>query len=80
MSRQTAMPGSGYRHNQQPRPPEQQMDLFGSGLSSGAIGAPTWSELPAEAQAALTSLMTQLILDHAATTATPRTKEVGVDL
>jgi len=56
------------------------MDLFGSGLSSGAIGAPTWSELPAEAQAALTSLMTQLILDHAATTATPRTKEVGDDL
>lgn len=78
MSRQTAMPGSGYRHNQQPRP--QQMDLFGSGPSSGATGAPTWSELPAEAQAALTSLMTQLILDHAATTATPRAKEVGHDL
>ena len=79
MSRQTAMPGSGYRHNQQPRP-QQQMDLFGSGLSSGAIGAPTWSELPAQAQAALTSLMTQLILDHAAMTATQRAKEVGHDL
>ena len=79
MSRQTAMPGSGYRHNQQPRP-QQQMDLFGSGLSNTAIGAPAWSELPAEARAALTSLMTQLILDHAATTATPRTKEVGDDL
>ncbi|WIW50439.1 hypothetical protein ML401_35555 (plasmid) [Bradyrhizobium sp. 62B] len=78
MSRQTAMPGSGHRRNQQPRP--QQMDLFGRGLSSGAIGAPTWSKLPAEAQAALTSLMTQLILDHAATTATPRAKEVGHDL
>src|SRR6516225_2684378 len=36
--------------------------------------------LSAEAQAALTSLMTQLILGHAATTATPRTKEVGDDL
>ncbi|MGY3412775.1 hypothetical protein ACVWZV_008941 [Bradyrhizobium sp. GM5.1] len=78
MSSQTAMPGSGYRHNQRPRP-QQQMDLFGSGLSNGAIGAPAWSELPAEAQAALMSLMTQLILDHAATTATPRAKEVGHD-
>ncbi len=77
MSRQTAMPGSGYRHNRQPRP---QMDLFGSGLSNGAIGAPAWPELPAEARAALTSLMTQLILDHAAMTATPPAKEVDHDL
>ena len=79
MSRETAMPGSGYRHNRQPRP-QQQMDLFGSGPSNGAIGAPAWPELPAEARAALTSLMTQLILDHAATTATPRAKEVDHDL
>ena len=79
MSRQTAVPGSGYRHNRQPRP-QQQMDLFGSGLSNGAISAPTWLDLPAEARAALTSLMTQLILDHAATTATPRAKEVDHDL
>ncbi len=75
MSRQTAM--SGYRHNRQPRP---QMDLFGSGLSNDAIGAPAWPELPAEARAALTSLMTQLILDHAAMTATPPAKEVDHDL
>ena len=79
MLRQTTMPGSGYRHNQQQRP-QQQMDLFGSGLSNGAIGAPAWSELPAEARAALTSLMTLLILDHSATTARPRAKEVGHDL
>jgi len=79
MSRQTTMPGSGYRHNQQQRP-QQQMDLFGSGLSNDATGAPAWSELPAEARAALTSLMTQLMLDHAATTATPPAKEVGHDL
>lgn len=77
MSRQTAMPGSGYRHNRQPRP---QMDLFGSGLPNGAIGAPAWPELPAEARAALTSLMTQLILDHAAMTATPPAKGVDHDL
>jgi hypothetical protein len=54
------------------------MDLFGGGLSNGAIGAPAWPELPAEARAALMSLMTQLILDHAATTA--RAKEISHDL
>jgi len=53
------------------------MDLFGNGVSNGAVGAPAWSELPAEARAALTSLMMQLILDHAAMTATLRAKEVG---
>ena len=79
MSRQMAMPGNGYRHNRRLRP-QQQMDLFGSGLSNGAKGAPAWPELPAEARATLMSLMTQLILDHAATTATPRAKEVSHDL
>ncbi|MEY9181330.1 hypothetical protein ABIG06_001518 [Bradyrhizobium sp. USDA 326] len=79
MSRQTAVPGSVYRHNRRPRP-QQQMDLFGSGLSNGAIGAPTWLDLPAEERAALTSLMTQLVLDHAAMTATPPAKEVDHDL
>lgn len=77
MSSQTAMPRSGYRHNQ---PSQQQMDLFGSGLSNSAIGAPARSELPAEARAALTNLMTLLILGHVATTATPHAKEVGHDL
>lgn len=79
MSRERAMPGGGYRHNRPPRP-QQQMDLFRSGLSNDASGAPAWPELPAEARAALTSLMMQLILDHAATTATPRAKEVDHDL
>lgn len=78
MSREMAMPGSGYRHNRRSRP-QQQMDLFGSDLSNGAIGAPAWPELPAEARAALISLMMQLILDHAVTTATPPAKEVGHD-
>ena len=77
MSRVTTNSGKGYRHNRRPQP---QMDLFGSGLSNDATGAPAWPELPAEARAALTSLMTQLILDHAATTATPPAKEVGHDL
>jgi hypothetical protein len=55
------------------------MDLFGDGLSNSAIGAPAWAELPAETRAALTSLMTRLILGHAATTATPRANEVSHD-
>ena len=79
MSRETAMPGNGYRHNRRSRP-QQQIDLFGTDLSNGAIGAPAWPELPAEAREALTSLMTQLILDHASTTATPPAKEIGHDL
>jgi hypothetical protein len=79
MSRETAIRRKGYRHNRRSRPPLQ-MDLFRSGLSNDATGAPAWPELPAEAREALTSLMTQLILDHAATTATPRAKEVDHDL
>jgi hypothetical protein len=79
MSRERAMPGSGYRYNRPPRP-QQQMDLFASGLSNGVIGAPAWPELPADARATLMSLMTQLILDYAATTATPRAREVSHDL
>jgi hypothetical protein len=79
MSRVTTNSGKGYRHHRRLRP-QHQIDLFGSGLSNGAIGAPAWPELPAEARAALTSLMTQLILDHVATTATPRAKEVDHDL
>ena len=56
------------------------MDLFGRGLSNDATGAPEWSELPAQARAALTSLLIQLMLGHVATTATPRAKEVDYDL
>ena len=78
MSRATTNSGKGYRHNRRPRP-QHQIDLFGSGLSNDAT-APAWPELPAEVRAALTSLMTQLILDHVATTATPRAKEVNHDL
>ena len=78
MSRVTRNSGKGCRHNRRSRP--QQIDLFGSGLSNDASGAPAWLELPAEARAALTSLMTRLILDHAATIATPRAKEVDHDL
>ena len=42
----------------------QQIDLF-AGEPSTADGVPAWSGLPTETQAALTTLMTRLILDHA---------------
>ena len=79
MSRVTRSSGKGYRHNRRSRP-QHQPDLFGSGLSNGTMGAPAWPELPAEARATLMSLMTQLIRDHAATTATLPAKEVSHDL
>jgi hypothetical protein len=78
MSRVTTNSRKEYRHHRQLRP-QHQIDLFGSGLPNDAT-APAWPELPAEVRAALTSLMTQLILDHAATTATPRAKEGNHDL
>jgi len=52
------------------------MDLFKSDQPDGAIGAPSWPELPLEARSALTSLMSQLILHHAGKTA----RETGHDL
>ena len=79
MSRVTTNSGKGYRHNRRSRP-QHQIDLFGSSLSNHATGTPAWPELPAEARAALTILMTRLILDHATTTATPRAKEADHDL
>ena len=79
MSRVTRNSGKGHRHNRRSRP-QHQIDLFRRGLSNDASGVPAWPELPAEARAALTSLMMQLILDHATTTATPRAKEVDHDL
>ena len=79
MSRVTRNSGEGYRYNRRSRP-QHQIDLFGSGLSNDATGTPAWPELPAEARAALTILMTRLILDHAATIATSRAKEADHDL
>ena len=77
MSRKRATPGIGYRRD---RRGQQQTDLFTGGQWSGAIDVPAWTELPAEARSVPTGLMTQLILDHAARTATPPAKEVGHDL
>ena len=43
----------------------QQIDLFAGEPWTTIGGMPAWSGLPTEAQAALTDLMTRLILEHA---------------
>ena len=43
----------------------QQIDLFAGEPRTTIGGMPAWSGLPTEAQAALTDLMTRLILEHA---------------
>ena len=43
-------------------------------------GMPAWSGLPPETQAALTGLMTRLILEHADKNRTGSIAEVGHDL
>ena len=61
------------------RKPEQ-MDLFGSGQSSIAVGAPTWPDLPPETQRALTRLMARLLVEHADKSQTAPTTGAGHDL
>jgi hypothetical protein len=70
MSRQT---------NQMParRRMPQQIDLF-AGETIGSV--PAWSGLPTATQAALTNLMTWLILDHADKSLTGSMMEDGHDL
>jgi hypothetical protein len=58
MSRTTKPPAAGRRT---PR----QMDLFAGGLQKTIGDIPAWSALPTQIQAALTDLMTRLILEHA---------------
>ena len=43
----------------------QQIDLFAGASRTMIGGMPAWSGLPTETQAALTNLMTRLILEHA---------------
>ena len=43
----------------------QQIDLFAGEPRTTIGGMPAWSGLPTETQAALTNLMTRLILEHA---------------
>jgi hypothetical protein len=56
------------------------MDLFRAATVDSAVGAPAWQELSAEAQSMLTSLIAQLILDHAGKTLAAPAREAGHDL
>jgi hypothetical protein len=77
MSGKTATSVNGRRQDQRPR--LRQMDLFRVATVDSAVGAPAWQE-PAEAQSMLTSLIAQLILDHAGKTLVAPAREAGHDL
>lgn len=62
-----------------PRAP-QQIDLFAGALQKTMGDIPAWSGLPTEAQAALTDLMTRLILDHTDKSRMGAIPEAGHDL
>jgi hypothetical protein len=68
------------RTTQDRRRKAPQMDLFASGQSGSLIGPPAWPELPAEVQGTLTSLMAQLILEHADKSKTAAMTEADHDL
>ena len=58
----------------------QQIDLFAVEPQTAIGGMPVWSGLPTETQAALTGLMTRLILEHADKNRAGSTTEAGHDL
>ena len=58
----------------------QQIDLFAREPRRPTGGTPAWSGLPTETQAALTNLMTRLILDHADKNRICSMTETGHDL
>jgi len=77
MSRVTRHSGKGYRDD---RARSIRWIYPGAACQTTPPARPAWPELPAEARAALTSLMRRFILDHVAATATPRAKEADHDL
>lgn len=58
----------------------QQIDLFAAETQTTIGSMPAWSALPTEIQAALTDLMTRLILEHADKNRAGSMAEVGHDL
>ena len=57
-----------------------QVDLFAAEPQTTTGGMPAWSGLPTEIQAALTNLMTRLILEHADKNRIGSIAEAGHDL
>lgn len=58
----------------------QQIDLFAERPQNAIGNMPAWSMLPTDVQAALTSLMTRLILGHADATRIGSMTETDHDL
>jgi hypothetical protein len=58
----------------------QQIDLFAEGPRGKTGSVPAWSTLPADIQAALTELMTRLLLEHADQNRIGSMTEAGHDL
>ena len=58
----------------------QQIDLFAAETQTTIANMPAWSALPTEIQAALTDLMTRLILEHADKNSAGSMVEAGHDL
>ena len=58
----------------------QQIDLFAGEPRTTTGDMPAWSGLPTETQAALTDLMTRLILEHADKNRIGAMTEAGHDL
>ena len=57
----------------------QQMDLFGDEPHGAQTNMPAWRELPRETRTTLTSLMTQLILEHGQASRTSSATEASHD-
>jgi hypothetical protein len=55
----------------------RQLELFVDDRRIAVAKTPEWPELPADAQAALTRLMTTLILEHAVKNRAGRRQEAG---
>lgn len=56
-----------------------QINLFGEMLPKTLVATPAWQSLPKAARAALTSLMTRLILDHVRASGRGAGAEAGHD-
>ena len=78
MPQKTATRRSVCRQGSQPT--HRQRDLFEANPPDSVVSAPASPELPVEARAALTGLMVQLMLQHAAKSPTPTEREAGRDV
>jgi hypothetical protein len=58
----------------------QQIELFAEGVRGRTGRVPAWSSLPPDTQAALTELMTRLLLEHADQNRIGSMTEAGHDL